>query len=295
MNRVLLFLFISVVSISCHSLVEDHFQDVDKTPVLNALIQADSIIKVHVTFPERLDSYSPHPIHDAVVVISSSENWTDTLSYEADGWYYSSYNGCEGVSYNCTLSINGYDSVTAHTSLPFSTSINNIVFTEHAGLTEEGLLISSIQFTIQNKREEDLFWELYFREKYEANDFWDEGWNISEIYMIAGQDNVLLNEAFPLTVFSNKFMDDEYTVAFYFSENYVDVKNLNDFYIELRTVDESYYKYQKQKFLYDTAEDTGLGSSVQTYPLYSNVVNGKGIFTSFSVVSEIFNYSNYQE
>lgn len=291
MNKYVFILFLSVFFFSCHSLVKDTFEDVKKKTVLNAVLQQDSIIKVHVSFPERIDGYIPDYINDARIEVSASEGWTETLSYIANGWYYSSYFGKAGVSYTCEISVPEYETVTATTTIPEPTQIRDVRFTKHAGHTEEGMVISAIHFSIHNKSDKELYWELFFWREIGLYDF--EEWESSYIEMLPGQDKVLLNEAFPLTVFCNKRMNDTYDVTFYFSENFVDVSNMHDFYIELRSTDKSYYDYQKQKYLYDTADDTGLGSSVQTYPLYSNVTNGYGIFTSYSTAFEVFNYSNY--
>lgn len=291
MSKTVGFLIISILFLSCHSLVEEEFQKVDKKPVLNAVLQSDSIIKVHVSFPQRLDGLSPVFVDNASVVISSSEGWDEELFYTANGWYYSTHYAKMGVDYICKLSIPEFNIASASTILPYSTPIYDIRFIEHAGLTEEGALISSVHFTIENKPEKEMFWEVFFWEIYDNDDLMSIDFRKSEIYMTAGQDKVLLNEALPLTVFSNKFMDNSYEVTFYFSEDFVDIKNQSKFFIELRSVDKSYYNFQKQKYLYDTAGDTGLGSSVQTYPLYSNIMNGYGIFTSYSSTFEPFNYN----
>jgi hypothetical protein len=98
------------------------------------------------------------------------------------------------------------------------------------------------------------------------------------------RDSVLLAEAEPLTIFSNKKMNkDTYRVKFYI-ESYGSGSNpQRGYYILMLSLDESYYKYQKQLYLYEMSAYEGLGSSPQTYPLFSNVTNGLGIFTSYSV------------
>ena len=104
------------------------------------------------------------------------------------------------------------------------------------------------------------------------------------MYMLAGQDTVLLNEASPLTLFCNKLMTkDTYNAKFYINENYTHLGGSLTPYIVLRSVDESYYKYVKQYYIYESAGWADIGKTSQKYPLYSNVTNGLGIFTGCSI------------
>lgn len=83
---------------------------------------------------------------------------------------------------------------------------------------------------------------------------------------------------------------DEYRGKFFFTNTDGRYNSKGNSFIVLRSVDASYYKYQKQLYLYNTGGYTGLGSSTQTYPLYTNVTNGYGIFTSYSVFYKSLKY-----
>jgi hypothetical protein len=106
--------------------------------------------------------------------------------------------------------------------------------------------------------------------------------------MFAGQDTVLLNEATPLTLFSDKSMTtSQYKVKFFFyKENMTNTNYLNDVidstFIVLKSVGKTYYDYVKQYYIYQTGKEYGFSFTSQHYPLYSNIKNGYGIFTSFS-------------
>ncbi|MPM75002.1 hypothetical protein SDC9_121993 [bioreactor metagenome] len=104
------------------------------------------------------------------------------------------------------------------------------------------------------------------------------------IYMLAGQDSVLLNEANPLTCFSNiKMRKKFYKVRIYFNSRYVFDNAEAMPYIQLKSTDESYYKYVKQYYLYEMAGEINLGKGTQKYPLYSNVMNGLGVISGYSI------------
>ena len=55
--------------------------------------------------------------------------------------------------------------------------------------------------------------------------------------------------------------------------------------IELRSVSSDYYKFVKQKFLYEQGRyPEFLAASITAFPLYSNVTGGYGIFSGYSAI-----------
>ncbi len=281
----------------CHSLVDDGFTAYRQTPVLNAVLQPDSIIQVHLSFSVGLNDSFPPVIENAQVEIQSTEGWIELLTYAGEGYYVSSHCAKSEERYTCNVEIDGYATIAANTVIPSPTLINNVVFTPTASKDEDGLDISSVDFTIANDTTKRLFWEVRLIKEGMSFD-----WKLQEkifksqqvyIYMSAGNDLVLQNESLPFTVFLNsKMSDDFYKVVFYvpgwsigsYTNGMLMVNENDNYYIELRSVDESYYHYQKRYYLYSTSGGTGFGSSAQSYPLYSNIENGLGVFKSYSVV-----------
>ena len=177
------------------------------------------------------------------------------------------------------------------TTVPEPTGIDSVIFTDLAGRGEEGEKISSVEFRISNNPNKKQFWEVQLVSEGLKSDYnfetgeWVEyfGSENEYIYMLAGQDSVLLNEANPLTVFSDSIMKmNFYSVKFYFNANYTQFGSSDIPYIMLRSVDESYYKYLKQFYIYNSASEINIGQSSQKYPLYSNVKNGLGMFSGIS-------------
>lgn len=288
-------IFFSVFFSSCHSLVDDEFTNFNRVPVINAILQTDSTLYIQVSFTTNLNDSVPPPVKNALVIIESSSNVPDTLAYTKDGWYSSNQQVKSGITYTCKVEIPGFLPIFATTYVPLPTNIENVVFTEVASRGEEGEIISSLQFDINNDTSKNLFWEVkladigvfrtYDFEKRKYIEYF--GSDYQSIFFIAGQDAILLNEAAPLSIFSNeKMKSDTYRISLYYSENYVQFSSDDSIYIVVRSVDESYYKYQKQLYLYQTAGNSNLGSSPQTYPLYSNISNGLGLFTSYSVANK---------
>lgn len=169
-----------------------------------------------------------------------------------------------------------------NSSLPLISDIRHIRL---AGKDEEGLSYPAIMITFEN----DLFKRQYFeivlrllQPKHER---------IASLKTIT--DPVLLNEGLPLTIFSNESIyDPSYTMLInYFTGNASAANGgplqttLFPLIVELRSVSYNYYQFVKQKYLYDLGRyPKFMAGSVKTFPLYSNVINGYGIFSGYSVV-----------
>jgi hypothetical protein len=287
---------------SCHSLVDDELPDIVKLPVINSVLVADEIFKIHVSLTASMGDSIPQEVANAQVVILSSNGNPDTLKYTKKGWYISNRLVKSNTTYNCLVDIPGYQQASAQTYVPLQTGIYNVAYTDLVSKGMDNEKISSFEFSIMNDTTKRLFWEVKFKSL--SFTFIDDaitGKRIAideDLYhdfsMKPEQDNVMLSEAMPLDVFSNeKMKKPEYLVRFYISENNVHYSDKGKFSIELRSVDETYYNYQKQLFIYIMAGYTGLGSNAQTYPLYSNVKNGYGLFTSYSVIS--FALDNFKD
>ena len=297
MNKFILItgLIMFVILSSCHSLVEDEFDNFNQIPVINSLLQADSTFRVQVTLTANLTDSTPTYVTNAKVIIENSQNTPDTLIYTEKGWYVSSSIVKTNISYSCKVNIPGFPQMSAQTTVPEPTGIDSVIYKDLVGRGEEGEKISSVEFRIQNNPNKKQFWEVQLVSEGLKSDYnfetgeWVEyfGTENEYIYMLAGQDSVLLTEANPLTVFSNfKIKTNFYNVKFYFNENYTEFYSNETPYLILRSVDESYYKYIKQYYIYESAGNVNIGQSYQKYPLYSNIKNGLGMFSGISVTKK---------
>lgn len=290
-SRLILCLCIIGLFASCHTLVEDEFPDFAQTPVLNGLLQADSTFRVQVSLTANLTDSLPVVVNNARVIIETPGEAPDTLVYTEKGWYVSPRIVKAGAEYSCKVEIPGFPVIRAHTNVPEPTASGETIYTRMAYKDEEGSDISSVAFKIANDPAKNCFWEVRLISEGVTNDYdfdigeWVEKFRVSEkeIFMIAGTDPVLLHEANPLTVFSNRQINAaEYVVKFYYNRNYTGFYEGQIPYVLLHSMDESCYKYIKQYYIYETAGWMSIGKSPQRYPLYSNIINGTGLFTAFS-------------
>ncbi|MDD4107708.1 MAG: DUF4249 domain-containing protein [Prolixibacteraceae bacterium] len=281
--------------VSCNALVEDEFPDFAAIPVMNGLLRADNTFRVQISLAANLSDTMPDFVDNALVVIEDQNKTIDTLTYTDEGWYVSPRIVKAGNSYTCRVDIPGFNTMMAQTTVPLPTEIDSIIFTDLASRGQEGEKVSSVAFRLRNNIETERFWEVKFKKRWFGLLYdWDlenrvEKSQVDEayIFMQAEQDSVLLSEANPLTVFCNREMKSErHWIKFYFSESYFSFGRTDTLFIELQNIDESYYRYHKQYYIYESASWGGLGSSPQRYPLYSNVTNGLGIFTGMSVTKK---------
>jgi len=294
MNKLVFVLFsVCILLSSCHALVEDEFPDFAKVPVMNGLLQADSTFRVQVSLTANLTDTAPTYVSNARVIIESTIATPDTLVYTEKGWYVSERTVKAGASYTCRAEIQGFSTVSASTFVPLHSEIGEVIYTDLASRGEEGEKISSFEFTIANNKIQRQYWLVQLVSEGlqtdfnpETNEFFEYYGDSEEyIYMLAGQDSVLLYEANPLTLFSNnRIKGDSYKVKFYLNSNYTNLDDSNYTPIlVIKSVDESYYRYVKQYYIYESAQYPDIGQSNQKYPMYSNVKNGLGLFTGLSV------------
>lgn len=276
---------------SCSKLIDDSFENYNPSIVLIGILEADSIISVHISTTANLSDELPKQIENALVVIKSKSIGSDTLFYATNGIYKSKHKALAGETYTCNVHVNGLVTVSAQTTVPKPTSIHTTNYTEKGFRDENGEIISSIDFEIMNDKSKKQFWEVELISVGQFGKSWNSD-DFSKLYshyivFIAEQNQVLLNEASPLNLFSNaKIQDTSYNVKFYFNKN-----NLTRFYgkdradsifVVLKSVDETYYKYVKQHHIYLTGKEIKFGYTAKHFALYSNVENGYGIFTSYS-------------
>jgi hypothetical protein len=188
--------------------------------------------------------------------------------------------------------------------VPVPSAIDSIVYTDLAGRGEEGEKISSVSFQVRNDQSVTKFWKIQLISKglHQVYDWetreWSEKMEVLNIPVNVklGQDSVFLNEPHPLEVFSNRKMKSTmYPVCVYLNEYYYSFNSNDTLFVQLLHLDESYYKYLKQYYLYETAGYINIGQSAQKYPLYSNVTNGLGIFTGFSITRKEFKMTSDME
>lgn len=267
---------ILVSSLSCRKQVEVIYPEFRPALVINAFVAADSLIKVHVSVAAKPDTNELKGNDNAQVLLYVNGTAGDTLLPSGGGLYLSSVKAETSKTYECRVTLPGFDEVRSSTTVPVAPVVTNIIHIPVAGKDEEGVTYPAVKFTFTNNPSVKLYFEVRVHALRYGIDLVAEPFNLT--------DPVLLNEGLPLNLFSNETITDTcYTMVVNHRSGSSD--NNYPYQLELRAVSYDYYRFARQKYLYDTGRfpEFGLGST-QAYSLYSNIIGGYGIFAAYSTV-----------
>lgn len=268
---------------SCRDLVDADVPDFPPVPVLNAILVDGKPIEAHVSIASKLDTIELPGISNAVLELYKDNEFVEIMSHSENGWFVSGHYAQSGKTYALHLSIECYETVTAHCNVPAPAALLSYEHVSIAGKDEEGLTYPSISFSFENNPDKELFFHARIR-LFQSDYEWD-----AEIFNII--DPVLLNEGIPLTVFSNELITGNiYNMLINYQTGVAtsddggpNVTVLMPLILELRSVSKDYYLFARQKYLYDSGRFPEFGINAQTaFPLYSNVEGGYGIVAGYS-------------
>ena len=274
-----------LVLISCRELVQDEFQEFTPVPTVNSILAVDSIVKVHVSLAGKLDTNQLVLIDNAEILLYVDGVYKETLTRSDKGIYSSSFVVEKLKTYRCEVNIPGYETVICCDSIPETTIISDIIHFDKAGKDEEGKTYPAIKFTFTNDPSEKKHFEVIIRliqNRYER---------VATLETIT--DPVLLNEGLPIALFSNEYINgNNYSMTLnYFtgsagSSNGEPIQTtLYPLILEVRSVSSNYYHFVKQKYLYEKGRyPEFMAASTTSFPLYSNITNGYGIFAGYSTM-----------
>lgn len=270
---------------SCRELVTDDFPEFTAVPVINSILIAGSPLKVHVSLAEKLDTNELTLVNNADIALFIDESFTESLAPDGNGLYFSSSIVEPQRSYKLEVMVPGFSAITCNDILPSPSPILNIIHNNNAGKDEEGTIYPSVTVSFKTNPSQTQYFEILIRTLH----------NDSE--MMATQkkitDPVLLNEGLPLTIFSNEIISDSvYTMTINYFTGGAERRgdepwhtSLYPLIIELRSCTHDYYKFVKQKYLYEMGRfPEFLAASTNAFPLFSNIPGGYGIFAGYSVV-----------
>ncbi|MDD2323804.1 MAG: DUF4249 family protein [Bacteroidales bacterium] len=286
-NTIIILIFILLISIlfsSCQSEVKTDYVPFCPKPVLNSFIVAGSPISAHISLAVGFEENLPISYDSAIVSLFIDDIFTCNMTLKADGVYETEIIANENTKYTITADLLGFERVSGSTHIPAITEIYDFQHINVAGIDNEGYSYPGIKFTFKN--------DLSQRNYYDSRIYMRESELISFINPVYISDSVLLNEGTPLTIFSDKIIQNipEYRMQLNYTTGITGYNNfigshteLFPFIFEFRSLSEEFYNYTKQLYLYETGRfpEFGIGSNI-TYPMYSNVENGYGIVAGYS-------------
>jgi len=285
MKKLLICFLIIVCSIACRELVQDEFPALEPIPVINCILVADSVIKVHVSLTGSLDTSRLTIVNNAIIRLFIDDQYEETIPLQMDGIYRSNAIAEPLKTYSCEISVPGYPVINCRDSIPEPSILTDIIHINQAGIDEEGTSYPAIKFNFSVYPDQMQYFEAVIWLLKEGSV------RIAQLEEIS--DPVLLNEGIPVAAFSNELIEnDTYTMTINYTTGSASSTNssawVTELYpciFELRSISFDYYQYVKQLYLYEQGRyPEFIGSSLSTYQLYSNIDDGYGIFAGYSSV-----------
>lgn len=308
MKRILLLLFAAMLGFtSCRKQVPGYeYPDFDPEPTMNAVLINGEPIQVYLTMAQRLDSVHPAACTDAEVLLYRDGEFVEQLAHCGDGCYKGSAVAEALHEYSCKVVIPGYDTLYAHTEVPAQPVVKDVNIIENATLDEEGNACPAIMITFKTDPDKRLYYQssidaaFFYYYYYLGMIYNSTGTRGSMNHSINTDDPVLLNEGSDLLLFSNEIISDTtYTLkvnASFNSHSYSSSGQAVTFdsivrsgyvVVSMSGIAESCYQYRKSQEAFqapDAYTNLFLGT-ITPLNLYSNVENGRGLFTAIAPVT----------
>lgn len=278
-------LIILLTLCSCSELVTDDFPRFTAVPAVNSILIAGKQLKVHVSLAGKLDTSELALVNNADIALYTDGSFAENLVPDGNGIYLSSSIVEPQRTYKLEVKVPGFNTITCNDILPAPSPILNLTHNNNAGKDEEGTIYPSISLSFKTNPSDSQYFEIVIWTLQHNNESTATQKKIT--------DPVLLNEGLPLTIFSNEIISDSvYTMTInYFTGGAEKIGDepwhttLYPLIIELRSCSHDYYRFVKQKYLYEKGRfPEFLAASTNAFPLFSNVPSGYGIFAGYSVV-----------
>ncbi|MFA9391690.1 MAG: DUF4249 family protein [Prolixibacteraceae bacterium] len=277
-----LLLLLTVLAISCHTLTSEQFPEFNPVPTVISFLAEGDTLKVHVSLAEKLDVNPLGVVEDATVDLYINDAFAETLKFVDNGIYTSTTIVRHETKYHCKVNVPGYEQAECTEIIPSEPTIKSIEHINIAGYDIDGRNYSAVKVEFENDLDINAYYQIIIHTKQ------NNGFEIPTLAEIV--DPVLLNEGLPMILFSNELIEKkQYVITINYNNNFhiayagpVRMK-IYPFYIELRRVSESYYRYKKQLYLYEKNlySDNVLTGTINQN-LYSNIDHGYGIFAGYS-------------
>jgi hypothetical protein len=297
----LLVLILSLTA--CTEKIELPVPQAEPIPVLNSLIQPDSLITVYLSLSTPVLSDSDtETIQEATVKLFINGEYSETLIQISPGVFQTNQTAEIGKEYMLRAEIPAFETLKAITQIPAPTEItdgtfeNNAVYAQSLKDMADKAIISFYDHRETRNYYQVAFYRSTFALDSVTGNPTDSIVDIDLHYYLYSEDPVIQNEGdiefynFPdnikSLVFSDVLLSEHNTVTF-ITELAGDFIN-TEYRVLLRAITEDYYLFEKSRIRqranleilnYNPANFFLVNNPVD---LYSNVENGLGIFAGYS-------------
>lgn len=277
--------------VGCETIIDYNLPEQEPKLAVNSFFTPDSVWEVHLSNSKSiLDTQKISPVTNALVSVSAPSGATIPLLHTNNGFYRSpSGQKPEGIGlYELTVSAPGYESVSSMGIIPSPVPIQSVDTTVNV---REGIPFITFRITFNDPPKEknyygfSLFFERVYTYQYDS--LWID--TIEErypIYVYPEETSFVstLTDTDNGVIFSDDLFDGRpYGYQFEISDplafpNPFETNLSVRFVLELRSLSEGYYQYQKS---YREQQFTNFDPFAQPVQVYGNIENGFGVFTGY--------------
>ena len=291
---------------SCIKEVNVAIPSIPQKVVINSLFCPDSILKIHVSLTAGVE-HEIQIVENAQIRLYENDIFLQNVSYFSKGWYNSNYHPKAGMKYKIEVNIEGFDLVTAESSIPENPFISSFSCQLLDGFDLDwGSQNSNVKLIFKDLENYSNFYELSFFSS-------QNGANSAGL-----ADSPVMNHMSDLSILADSELEFKPS-QFFFSDNlfngvekivylnylggtYIDpvnneIKN-SIFYALFKSVSPEYYNFRKSwtKHVYNQNTDIHIDDPIillfkgDPIEMYTNVNGGYGIFAGYKQQSKEVTY-----
>jgi hypothetical protein len=295
-------LWLFFISIACEKTIEIDLEDAKIRIVVNAELNPDSTISVHVTRSRHiLDNAAIVPLADATVKLYEDDVLIGNLTYRSGGFYDINYKPIVGRIYKIEVIHSDFDDVFALTTIPESIAITGIDTTK--SYDEYGGQIYNFSISFNDPASEKNYYMIGMRNRY-SYEAWDPNMIIYDTLYVGpdttivhieyggyywtemtdklyfNTDDMIIDEMIyynNTAVFSDELINGKSYSVKLRVDAYGFYSDTNMVFIDLYAISPEYYKYLTSFAKHQNATGDPFAEPVM---VFSNVVEGIGIVGS---------------
>jgi len=304
-----------IALLSCETVVDVEIPQEDPRLVVNAILETDSLVRVHLSHSRSTLSSQPiENVGGAEILLFQNGQQVASLEEERtngnwDGWYRGDYAPQAGNTYTLRASRTGYETVEADTEIDMPVGISKLNFdtlvleqvfyVNDSPVVNRFVELKTLSLSLSDPSEEDNYYEIAvfqdavnYRWNYNENGeiFPVDTLNIRYPAYLSTEDPAVVSGDFfsgdgeyygqTLRFSDETFNGRDYTIDFDFqgSSGYTELQQ-RKYIVTLRSLNREQYLYLKSLELQGDSEGNPFAEPV---PVYNNILGGYGIFTGFS-------------
>ena len=286
-------ILISIIISSCvKDLKKFDVDNEDPKIVLNALVNPDSLMKIHVTQTiGALEEEKMKILNNAIVEVYQNDNLIETLDEYENGFYFDpGFYAMEGEKYRVVVQVPGFETVFSDIEIQHRPVISKI---DTSSIYFYDGFYYNNEFQVVVNFEDDRSGKNYYMIELRDENYFSTSFRThdpkAELAIDYGVYQVYMDDEYGTwgskMVFSDKLISSDNAnfkfqlmLGYYYPDYETD--SIETFYITLSEISEDFYYYLRSMSIY--SEDEFENFFVEKVTLFSNVNNGIGMVATLA-------------